>query len=587
MRASALFMPTLKEDPADAEARSHKLLVRGGFVRQLASGIYIMLPLGWRVMQRICQIIREEMDSIGAIELSMPTLHPAEVWQATGRYDAIGDEMFRLKDRGGRDMVLAMTHEEVFAWLAARELRSYRDLPQIWYQLQLKFRDEPRPKGGILRVREFLMKDSYSFDLDEAGLEQSYQKHIQAYDRIFSRCGLRFYRVESDTGFMGGAQAHEYIAPSEAGEDRIALCKSCGYAANVEMARSVAFLPETSPGAVGAKQVDEKQGPSEVSTPGVRTIAEVCAFLGVSPSSVIKALVYMAGGNPVMALLRGDHELQENKLARYLRCEVRPASAEEVKAAVGVEPGFVGPVGLPGTKGMRIVADEVLSPRSYSGEQISVAGFVTGANKPHTHIVGVVPERDFHAEYTDLRQAQQGEGCPHCGQPLYIETGIEVGNIFKLGTKYSLPLGATVLDEHGEERPLVMGSYGIGPARVAAAAVEQRSDDKGIVWPKAIAPFDVYLVQVQRDDPGQTEVAAKLHDDLQAAGLEVLWDERDERPGFKFADAELIGCPVRVTVGRKVSQGTVEVQLRATGEQREVSVSECAIQVRNMWERAD
>jgi len=586
MRASALFMPTLKEDPADAEAKSHKLLVRGGFVRQFASGIYIMLPLGWRVMQRICRIIREEMEAIGAIELSMPTLHPAEVWQATGRYNAIGDEMFRLKDRGGRDMVLAMTHEEVFAWLAARELRSYRDLPQIWYQLQLKFRDEPRPKGGILRVREFLMKDSYSFDLDEAGLEQSYQKHIKAYDRIFARCGLRFYRVESDTGFMGGAQAHEYIAPSEAGEDKIALCSSCGYAANVEMARSVA-LPPAPPKMSASDAAGEGEGPTEVSTPEMRTIAEVCAFLGVPPSSLLKALVYMADESPVMVLLRGDHELQESKLARYLRCEVRPANAVEVRAAVGVEPGFVGPVGISGHGELRIIADETLCPAGDTALMSHVLTYVTGANKPHTHLIGVVPEKHFHAEYVDLRQAREGEGCPYCGQPLSIETGIEVGNIFKLGTKYSAPLGATVLDERGEERPIVMGSYGIGPARIAAAAVEQRSDDKGIVWPKAIAPFDVHLVQVQPNDPGQTQAAAKLHDELEAQGLEVLWDERDERPGFKFADAELIGCPVRVTVGRKVAQGAVEVQLRATGEQSEVSLGQCAARVHSVWEQAD
>jgi prolyl-tRNA synthetase len=360
MRATALFMPTVKEDPADAEAISHKLMVRGGFVRQFASGIYIFLPLGWRVMARVFRIMREEMDAIGAVELSMPTLHPAEVWQTTGRYSSIGQEMFRLEDRGGRDMVLAMTHEEVFAWLAARELRSYRDLPQVWYQLQLKFRDEPRPKGGVLRVREFVMKDSYSFDLDEAGLERSYQRHVEAYDRIFARCGVEFYRVESDSGFMGGAQAHEYIAPSSAGEDRIAVCASCGYAANVELAESQAQAPQE--GQAGSRRDADGLAPVEVATPEQRTIQEVTAFLGLPPSGLIKAVVYVAGEEPVMALVRGDHCVHESKLARYLKKEVRAASPDEVQRAVGAEVGFVGPVGLAGAGRIRLVADEALRP---------------------------------------------------------------------------------------------------------------------------------------------------------------------------------------------------------------------------------
>jgi prolyl-tRNA synthetase len=586
MRATALFMPTVKEDPADAEAISHKLMVRGGFVRQFASGIYIMLPLGWRVMQRICQIIREEMNAIGALEVSMPTLHPADVWQASGRYDAIGQEMFRLQDRGGRDMVLAMTHEEVFTWLASKELRSYRDLPQIWYQLQLKFRDEPRPKGGVLRVREFLMKDSYSFDLDEAGLDTSYEKHIRAYDRIFERCGIDIYRVESDSGFMGGAQAHEYISPSPAGEDRIALCESCGYAANVELAGSVARTQD--PAGTIASQGDATR---EVDTPEKRTIGEVSAFLNVAPSSIIKSLVYIAGDRPVMALVRGDHDLHESKLARYLKAEVRAAHPEEVKAATGAEVGFVGPVGLPGGSGLRVVADESLRPAA--GAAATGTGglggpreYAAGANKPHTHLLGVVVGRDFQPEYADLREAQEGDGCPECGEPLAIKQGIEVANIFKLGTKYSKPLGATVLDEAGQERPIVMGSYGIGPARIAAAAVEQRNDERGIVWPKAIAPFDVHLVQVQAKDPVQSEVALALHDALSAEGWEVLWDERDQRPGFKFADAELIGCPVRVTVGKKAGDGLVEVEPRHGGGRQEVAIGECAAQVRRLWEAA-
>jgi prolyl-tRNA synthetase len=575
-------MPTLKEDPADAEAVSHKLMVRGGFVRQFASGIYVMLPLGWRVMRRICAIIREEMDGIGGVELSMPTLHPADVWQASGRYEAIGQEMFRLKDRGGRDMVLAMTHEEVFAWLASRELRSYRDLPQIWYQLQLKFRDEPRPKGGVLRVREFLMKDSYSFDMDEQGLDASYAKHIGAYDRIFGRCGVDFLRVESDSGFMGGAQAHEYMARSAAGEDRVAVCGACGYAANVELARSIAARPDESAEAGGYRSTQVGGGaPREVATPDQRTIAEVSGFLGIAPHQLIKALVYVSDGRPVVALVRGDHELHENKLARYLKADVRPARPEEVLESTGVEVGFVGPVGL-AERGLRLIADETLRPDGAGDPR----EYAAGANKPHTHVRGVVPGRDFQAEYADLREAQEGDGCPLCGQPLVIQQVIEVGNIFKLGTKYSKPLGATVLDEAGQERPIVMGSYGIGPARIAAAAVEQNSDERGIIWPKAIAPFDVHLVQVQPKDPLQSEVAERLYRDLASEGWEVLWDDRDERPGVKFADAELIGCPVRVTVGKKAVSGLVEVEPRADGAREEVAVEGCLGLVRQVWEGA-
>jgi len=599
MRATALFMPTVKEDPADAEAVSHKLMVRGGFVRQFASGIYIMLPLGWRVMGRIRRVIREEMEAIGAVELSMPTLHPADVWQASGRYSSIGQEMFRLQDRGGRDMVLAMTHEEVFTWLASRELRSYRDLPQIWYQIQLKFRDEPRPKGGVLRVREFLMKDSYSFDLDEEGLETSYAKHIGAYDRIFGRCGLEFYRVESDSGFMGGAQAHEYTAPATAGEDRIALCAACGYSANVELARSVAAAPAasavaTSAGVAAVTPATAESAPREVATPEQRTIEEVSAYLGIAPSAIIKALVYVAGDLSVLALVRGDHSLHESKLARYLKADVRAANAEEVKAATGADVGFVGPVGLSRLE-LRIIADESLRPEPESGTGSSAPGgtgggpreYAAGANKPHTHLLGVVVGRDFSPEFADLHEAQEGEGCPVCGQPLSVKQGIEVGNIFKLGTKYSRPLGANVLDEGGQERPIVMGSYGIGVARIAAAAVEQRNDERGIIWPKAIAPFDIHLVQVQTKDPTQTEVASALHDQLTAEGWEVLWDDRDERPGSKFADAELIGCPVRVTVGKKAADGLVEVEPRRGGARESVLLAECAACVRKLWEGAD
>jgi prolyl-tRNA synthetase len=569
MRASQLFMPTLREDPSDAEAVSHRLAVRGGFVRQFAAGIYIFLPLGWRVMNRVMSIIREEMDAIGGQELSMPTLHPADVWQESGRYYDIGPEMFRLRDRGDRDMVLAMTHEEVFTWLAAREFRSYRDVPQIWYQIQLKFRDEARPKGGILRVREFLMKDSYSFDLDEAGLAVSYEKHIRAYDRIFDRCGLAFHRVESDPGMMGGAQAHEYMAPSAAGEDKVALCEACGYAANVELARSVATAPE---GEASAAAVEE------VATPGRRTIDEVSAFLGIPASSLVKSLLYMADETPVLALVRGDQELHEGKLARALRSPVRPAHAEEVREHLGVEVGFVGPVGVT----VRVLADESLAADGPGGSR----GYVVGANKPDTHLRGVVMDRDVAPEYADLREAEAGDACRECGAPLRIEQVIEIGNIFKLGTKYSKPLGATVLDESGVERPLIMGSYGIGPARIMAAAIEQHHDGRGAIWPKTIAPFDVSLVQVQMKDADQGGVAAQLYQDLVAQGWEVVWDDRDERAGVKFADAELLGCPVRVTVGRRAAEGRVEIVARDGGDPEEVAMADVVSRVAHVWEHA-
>jgi prolyl-tRNA synthetase len=578
MRASQLFMPTLKEDPSDAEAVSHKLAVRGGFVRQFAAGIYIFLPLGWRVIERVNRIIREEMDAIGGQEVSMPTMHPAEVWQQTGRYYDIGPEMFRLKDRGDRDMVLAMTHEEVFAWLAGRELRSYRDLPQIWYQIQIKFRDEPRPKGGILRVREFLMKDSYSFDLDVTGLDASYVKHIQAYDRIFSRCGLRYYRVESDPGMMGGLGAHEYMADSAAGEDRVALCDACGYAANVELARSVALPPDdVAPGGLAAAA--GLGAPDEVSTPDTRTIAEVTAFLGVPASSLVKSLLMITDAGPVLAMVRGDQELRERKLERALGGTFRSAHPEEVQEITGAEVGFVGPVGL---AGVRLLADLSLASDGPGGSR----AYITGANKDHTHLRGVVLGRDVEVEYADLHEATGGEGCAECGAALRVEQVIEVGNIFKLGTKYSEPLGVTVLDEAGAERPVVMGSYGIGPARIMATAIEQSHDERGIVWPKTIAPFDVQLVQVQSADDTQSALAAELYAALTGEGWEVLWDDRDERAGVKFADAELIGCPVRVTVGKLAAQGKVEVQPRAGGERREVAVADLPAVVAAVWEAA-
>jgi prolyl-tRNA synthetase len=515
-------------------------MVRAGLVRQLAAGLYIYLPLGQRVMDKVCAIIREEMGTIGAQELTMPVLQPAEIWQQTGRYDSIGEEMFRLKDRGGRDMVLGMTHEEIVTWLASREIRSYRDLPQIWYQIQTKVRDEARPKSGILRTREFIMKDSYSFDKDEEWLEYSYKQHIKAYTKIFHRCGLRFFMVESDPGMMGGATAHEFMAPSQAGEDEVALCK-CGYAANVELARSIIGLPDY-----------PAPGREEIATPDARTIDQVASFLDILPSLLIKSLLLMTDDGPVLAMVRGDQELQETKLGHIIG-DFRPATAEEIREITGADPGFIGPLGLD----IRMIADTTLEG----------GVFVVGANKDGFHIKGVIAGKDFSAEFADLRRVGTGEKCPECEKPLSLERVIEIGNIFKLGIKYSQPLNANFLDEDGKEQPIIMGSYGIGPARVAAAAVEQLSDEKGIVWPAAIAPFEVHLVLMQPADEKQTAMAEKLYKNLSAAGLEVLLDDRDIRPGAKFADAELLGCPIRVTVGkRSVADAMVEVQVRRGSE---------------------
>jgi prolyl-tRNA synthetase len=547
MRWSKSLIPTLKEDPAEAEAVSHRLMVRAGLVRQLAAGIYVYLPLGQRVMNKVNAIIREEINGIGGQEITMPVLHPAELWQQSGRWDVIGGEMFRLKDRYQRDMCLGMTHEEVIAWLAAREVRSYRDLPQLWYQIQTKERDEARPKSGVLRTREFVMKDSYSLDRDAAGLDVQYEAHRRAYCRIFERSGLRYHVVESDPGMMGGAGSHEFMAPSAAGEDRIALCAACGYAANIELALSRPSQPAFPP---------PPARPEEVATPNARTIAEVCALLGIEPALTLKSLAVVGPDGPVLALVRGDQQLHERKLQRILG-EFRPAQKDEVREVAGVEAGFVGPVG----QRLRIVADECLRAGSY----------VAGANKADTHLRGVVPGRDFQAEYADLHEASAGDGCGRCGAALAVEQVIEIGNIFKLGTKYSVPLGALYLDEQGQERPIVMGSYGIGPARIAAAAVEQSHDANGIIWPAAIAPFQVHLVCVNTRDAKLVEIAEGLYRVLSGAGLEVLYDDRDERPGVKFKDADLLGCPVRVTVGnRAVKQGTVEVRRRRTGEEQAV-----------------
>jgi|SRR5215471_3478764 len=547
MRWTRSLIPTLREDPADAEAISHRLMVRAGLVRQLAAGIYVYLPVGQRVLDKVNSIIRQEMNAIGGQEITMPVLHPAEIWQQSGRWEGIA-EMFRLRDRNQRDMCLAMTHEEVVAWLAAKEIRSYRDLPQIWYQIQTKERDEGRPRSGVLRTREFVMKDAYTLDPDTAALEVSYNAHKAAYCRIFDRCGLRYVVVQSDPGMMGGSGSHEFMAPSVAGEDEVALCDACGYAANVELARGRPSTPDFPPGPRG-----------EVATPGARTIVEVSAQLGIAPALTAKSLVFMLDGDPLLVLVRGDHALHERKLARALHREARAAHPDEVVEHIGVAPGSVGPVGA--TRVKRILADESLREGRY----------VVGANRAGYHLTGVAVGRDFECDFADLQVVLPGEGCPACGEPLRVERVIEIGNIFKLGTKYSIPLGAMYLDEDGEQKPIVMGSYGIGPARIAAAAIEQNHDADGIIWPWTIAPFHVHVVAVGGKDAAQGRAAEELYAEIEAAGFDAILDDRDERAGVKFKDAELLGVPIRVTVGNLFAkEGLVELRGRRDRADRRV-----------------
>jgi len=555
MLFSKMLIPTLREIPADAEAASHILMLRAGYMRQLAAGLYIYLPLGLRVIERINRILSDEMNAIGAQEVSMPVLHPAEVWQETGRWYEIGDEMFRLKDRSGRDMCLGMTHEEIMTWLAVREIRSYRDLPQIWYQIQTKLRDEARPKSGVLRTREFLMKDSYSFDADEDGLEKNYRLHADAYHKIFSRCGLKFYMVESDPGMMGGATAHEFMAPSPAGEDEVVLCDSCGYAANIELALS-------NPGNIETMDWEFE----EVYTPEKRTVEEVSNFLKLRPEYFIKSILLISDRGPVLALVRGDHELHEKKLIRIIG-EHRPAQKVEVKDILGVEAGFIGPM----NHKLRIVADTCLKEGVY----------VSGANKQHYHAKGIMPGRDFTAEWQDIHIVKDGDLCAKCNSRLRTERVIEIGNIFKLGTKYSLPLKAVYLDEKGLEKPIVMGSYGIGPARIAAAAIEQNNDKDGIIWPKSIAPFDVEILPLNMKDAKTLDVAERIYKDLTEKGIQVLLDDRDERAGVKFKDADLIGIPTHIIIGEKnLKEGLVEVKDRRTKEAVKVNVDEVVERIR-------
>jgi prolyl-tRNA synthetase len=545
-RASQLFLPTLREDPGDAEAVSHKLLVRGGFIRQVSAGVWTFLPLGWRVHQKIVQIIREEINAIGGQEMLCPVLTPFELWKQTGR-DYI-QEIFRLEDRKGAQYVLPMTHEETFTF-HAKEIQSYRQLPQILYHFSVKERDEPRPRGGLIRVREFIMKDSYSFDRDAAGLDASFEKHRLAYERIFERCGIEAHCVQAEPGMMGGRESMDFLAPAAAGENTLVTCERGDYAADLEIAHGIPRKP-TFPERVDA--------PQEVETPDVTTIEALSEFLGIDSAATSKAMpVVKQDGTLVLALIRGDDQLEEAKLAAELDAPIRPATEDEIREAFGADPGSIGPVGFGG----EVIADETLR----EGQ------FVTGANRTGRHLRGVEHGRDYEARFADLRRPNEGDACPNCGGALRFQSAIEVGHIFKFGTRYSEALGATFLDEDGKQRPLITGSYGIGPGRVMAAAVEQHHDEQGIAWPEAIAPYEVHVVAL----PGAEEIAERAAAAIEARGRVVLLDDRDQRAGEKFADADLIGCPVRVTAGKKsLEDGAVDVRDRATGEERRVKVED-------------
>ena len=547
-RASRLFLPTLRDAPADAEAVSHKLLVRGGFIRQVSAGLWTFMPIGWRVHRKIEQIIREEMDAIGGQEMLMPVLTPPELWEATGRL-AI-PEIFHLRDRTGREFILPLTHEETVTF-HAREIQSYRELPQLWYHFQTKDRDEPRPRGGLLRVREFIMKDAYSFDRDEEGVRSSFEANREAYKRIFARCELETYDVQAESGMMGGKFSIDFLAPSGSGENTLVRCENGDYAGDLEVAQA------TPPAAVLPEPLD---APHEVETPGVTTIEGLAEFLSIDESATSKAMpVVKPDGTVVLALVRGDDRLSETKFYDALPGPSRPATDEEIRAAFGAGGGSLGPIGFSG----EVIADETLR----KGQ------FVAGANRDGWHVRGVEAGRDYQPRFADLREPREGDRCPRCGGALRFQTAIEVGHIFNFGSFYSKPLGATFLDEDGQEKPLLGGSYGIGPGRVMAAVVEQHHDDHGMRWPASVAPYDVHVVALPGVETRAEEVAAALD----AAGMSVLLDDRELRAGEKFADADLIGCPTRITVGKKtLDDGAVDMRDRASGEERRVAAAEIA-----------
>ncbi len=553
---SSYFLPTAREVPAEAEVVSHRLMLRAGMIRKLAAGVYSILPYGLRAIQRLERIVREEMNRAGAQEVSLPALQPAELWQQSGRWEKYGPELMRLKDRHLRDFCLGPTHEEVITGLVAGEVRSYRQLPLNLYQIQTKFRDEVRPRFGVMRGREFSMKDAYSFDRDEAGAEESYRKMYQAYIAVFRRCGLRFKPVEADSGPIGGSFSHEFMVLADTGEDAVISCRDCSYAANMEKAE---LPPPPAPPAAGPQPM------AKTSTPGMRTVEEVCSFLHVGPERLVKTIVYRADDEPVVVLVRGDRQVNEIKLKNYLKVSnVTQATSADIHKLTGAAVGFTGPVGL---GAVRILADQ---------EVMAMTDVITGANETDAHLVHVNPGRDFAASAAaDLRAAEAGDTCPRCGGILTVTRGIEVGHVFKLGTKYSQTLGARYLDEAGQERLVIMGCYGIGIGRTVAAAIEQNHDEKGIIWPVALAPFQAAVLSLKTDDAASMEVSERLCRELEGRGWDVLWDDRDERPGVKFTDAELIGIPLRVTVGpRSLKEGKVEAKVRRTGEERSFPLSE-------------
>ena len=572
-RWSELFIPTLREPPADAEVASHKFLVRAGYIRQLAAGIYSYLFLGNRSFNKIEGIVREEMDRIGQ-EFLLPVLHPREIWEASGRWTLMGDNLFRLKDRKGADLALGMTEEEVMTSIALKELRSYKQLPQIWYQIAPKFRDEPRPRSGLLRVRQFMMKDAYSFDIDTAGLDVSYKKHYETYCRIFDRCGLKYMVVEADSGAMGGKESHEFMVRTPAGEDQIVGCDGCGYAANMEKATS-----KLEPWGDLAPEGDGK--PLEVHTPGQKTIEDVAKFLGVSPKNKIKTLAYMADttdkkgkktSRAIVVLMRGDHQLNEAKLNGTVAIAPRPMEEGEIRELFKSPAGYLGPTGIEWAKDLKkdverpvLLVDKALEGRT---------NLIAGANREDYHLKNLTPGKDFQPTmYADLRAVTAGEACPNCGKPLRIDTAVEVGHIFKLGYRYSESMGLRVLDQNGKEVMPIMGCYGIGIERILTAAVEQSNDENGFWLPPAIAPFEIVVSPANVRDESVKSTAEDIAKRLEGAGFDVILDDRDERPGVKFKDADLVGIPFRITVGRKVTEGTVEVVLRSTLEIRDVRIT--------------
>jgi prolyl-tRNA synthetase len=550
-RLSTAFLPTLKDAPADAEAISHKLMVRAGLIRQLSAGLWTYLPAGWRVQRKIEAIIREEMEAIGCQEMLMPVMQPAELWKETGRYEI--DELFKLEDRKGSPLVLAMTHEEAITYHVARDVRSYRDLPLMLFHIQTKERDEPRPRAGVLRTREFTMKDAYSFDRDLEGLEANYESQAGAYERILTRAEIDWYRCAGDVGMMGGLGADEFMAPCPAGENEVALAP--GFSANIEIAVADP-KPVELPPALDA--------PQEVETPGAATIDDVAALLGLPAAATLKAMVvHTEGRGVVLVMLRGDHRLNEVKLQNALGEAFRPATPEEVETAIG-PPGYIGPVGVT----VPVIKDAAIGP----------GGYVCGANRPDLHLRGVEAGRDYNFEELDVRMVEAGDTAPGGGE-IRIEPAIEVGNIFKLGTRYSEPLGATFLDENGKEQAIVMGSYGIGPARIVAAAIEQRADERGIVWPPALAPWGIHLISLAKPGEPEREAADKLYEELRATGTEVVYDDRSGGAGGKLTDAELLGCPLRVVVGRRgLAEGVVEAQERASRADHKLPIEGAAAQ---------